>query len=36
MPVGLLEYFLLGQAPQVTIIKIQFVLLPGEEQRSSF
>jgi hypothetical protein len=35
MPVGLLEYFLLERVPQVAIIKIQFALLPGEEQRSS-
>lgn len=32
MPVWLLEYLLLGGAPQVAIIKIQFALLPGEEQ----
>jgi WD repeat-containing protein 48 len=32
MPVWLLEYLLLGRAPQVAIIKIQFALLPGEEQ----
>ena len=32
MPVWLLEYLLLGRAPQVAIVKIQFALLPGEEQ----
>ncbi|KAH9987605.1 hypothetical protein BJV74DRAFT_841112 [Russula compacta] len=31
MPVWLLEYLLLGRAPQVGVIKIQFALLPGEE-----
>jgi WD repeat-containing protein 48 len=36
MPMWLLEYLLLGRAPQVAIIKIQFALLPGEEQRGSF
>jgi len=32
MPVRLLEYLLLWGAPQVAIIKIEFALLPGEEQ----
>ena len=32
MPVWLLEYLLLGRAAQVAIVKIQFALLPGEEQ----
>ena len=32
MPVWLLEYLLLGRAPQVSVVKIQFALLPGEEQ----
>ena len=32
MPVWLLEYLLLGRAPQVAVVKIQFALLPGEEQ----
>ena len=32
MPMWLLGYLLLGWAPQVAIIKIQFALLPGEEQ----
>ena len=32
MPVWLLEYLLLEGAPQVAIIKIQFALLPGDEQ----
>ena len=36
MPMWLLEYLLLGRAPQVAIIKIQFALLPGEGQRGSF
>jgi Domain of unknown function (DUF3337) len=30
MPVWLLEY-LLGRAPQVAVVKIQFVMLPGED-----
>jgi len=29
--VWLLEYLLLGHTPQVNIVKVQFVLLPGEE-----
>ena len=29
-PVWLLKYLLLGRMPQVAIVKIQFVLLPGE------
>ena len=32
MPVWLLEYLLLGRAAQVAIVKVQFALLPGEEQ----
>ena len=32
MPTWLLEYLLLGRAPQVAVVKIQFALLPGEEQ----
>jgi WD repeat-containing protein 48 len=32
MPVWLLEYLLLGRTLQVAIVKIQFALLPGEEQ----
>jgi len=32
MPVWLLECLLLGGAPQVAIIKIQFAVLPGDEQ----
>jgi WD repeat-containing protein 48 len=32
MPVWLLEYLLLGRTQQVAILKIQFALLPGEEQ----
>jgi len=32
MPVWLLEYLLLEGAPQVAIIKIQFALLPVDEQ----
>jgi hypothetical protein len=32
MPMRLLEYLLLGGAPQVAIIKIQFAVLPGDEQ----
>jgi WD repeat-containing protein 48 len=31
LPVWLLEYLLLGRTPQVTVVKIQFALLPGEE-----
>ncbi|KAI9461530.1 hypothetical protein F5148DRAFT_1214939 [Russula earlei] len=31
MPVWLLEYLLLGRAPQLPAVKIQFALLPGEE-----
>jgi WD repeat-containing protein 48 len=31
IPVWLLEYLLLGRAPQVAVVKIQFALLPGEE-----
>ena len=32
MPTWLLEYLLLGRAPQIAAAKIQFALLPGEEQ----
>jgi len=32
IPVWLLEYLLLEGAPQVAIIKIQFAVLPGDEQ----
>jgi len=32
MPTWLLEYLLLGRAPLVAVVKIQFALLPGEEQ----
>jgi WD repeat-containing protein 48 len=32
MPMWLLEFLLLGRAPQVAVVKIQFALLPGEEQ----
>lgn len=31
MPMWLLEYLLLGRAPQVGVVKVQFALLPGEE-----
>lgn len=32
MPVWLLEYLLLGRTQLVAVFKIQFALLPGEEQ----
>jgi WD repeat-containing protein 48 len=31
MPTWLLEYLLLGRAPLIAVVKLQFALLPGEE-----